>query len=380
MDLSENRKRIDEIDDEMLKLFLERMDISKDIAAYKAEHSIPILNRAREREVLAEVAEKSGDMELYTHRFFSNIMEISRAYQASLDPKDSKLITAIKTSRLPADALYPHAGRIAVQGVEGAFGQKAADRLFDRGSLLFFKSFGAVFDAVENGLCDFGIVPIENSSYGSVREVFSQFQTHNVYITRATKVNVQHELLAKPGTQLSDIREIYSHEQAIGQCDSFLKSLGSKVKIIPVANTALAAKMVAESGRNDVASISSHDSGELYGLRTVRSNIMDSANNYTRFVALKKAPVVYPGANRISIYLTTPHRPGALYQILSQFEALGINITKLESVPITGSDFEFMFYIDFTASVWDDGVLHLLDYLNKNCDIFKYLGNYPEIH
>lgn len=377
-DINEYRNRIDAIDDEMLKLFLERMEIANNIGQYKRDNNLPILNRQREREVLAGVAEKSGDMELYAHRFFSNIMEISRSYQAATDTKTSPLIEQIKAARLPADAIFPHSGTIAVQGVEGAYAQAAADRLFNRGKLMFFKSFSGVFEAVESGLCEFGIVPVENSSFGSVRDVYELFREHDVYITRATKINVQHELLAKPGTKLSDIREIYSHEQAIGQCDNFLKSLDD-VKIIPVANTALAAQMVAESDRTDVASISSHDSGELYGLKTVRNGIMDSANNYTRFVVLRKDMAIYPGANRISLYLTTPHRPGALYEILSQFAALDLNIIKLESVPIAGSDFEFLFYLDFTASVWDDGVLHLLDYLEKECDIFKFLGNYPEI-
>lgn len=379
MDIKDYRNRIDEIDDEMLKLFLERMAISKDIAAYKAEHNLPILNRGREREVLADVSKKSGDMELYANRFFANMMEISRAYQASMDTKTSPLLEKIKASRLPANATFPNAGTVAVQGVEGAYGQVAADRLFSRGSLMFFQSFAAVFDAVESGLCEFGIVPVENSNHGSVHDVYEQFQQHDVYITRSTTVHVQHELLAKHGTQLSDVKEIYSHEQAIGQCEAFLKTLPG-VKVVPVANTAMAAKMVAQSDRTDVASISSHDAAELYGLKTLRTNIMDSANNYTRFAVIRKQPAVYPGANRISVYLATPHRPGALYEILSQFSALDLNIFKLESVPLPGSDFEFLFYLDFTGSVWDDGVLHLLGYLEKNCDIFKYLGNYPEIH
>ncbi len=245
---------------------------------------------------------------------------------------------------------------------------------------MYFQSFGAVFEAVENGLCDFGIVPVENSNHGSVRDVYELFRKHKVYITRTTKVHIRHELLGKPGTRLEDVKEIYSHEQAIGQCEAFLKSLGSDVKVIPVANTALAAKMVANSNREDVASISSHEAGELYGLKPITTGIADSDNNYTRFAAIRRQPAVYPGANRISICLTTPHSPGALYEILSQFSALDLNILKLESVPISGSDFEFLFYIDFTGSVWDEGTLHLLAYLDKICDIFKYLGNYPEIH
>ena len=380
MDLSDYRKRIDEIDSQMLTLFLERMDIAGHIAEYKSQNNIPILNKAREREVLASVSERAGDMEHYAHRLFSNIMEISRAYQASLDTKSSPLLDTIRESRLPADAQFPQTGSIAVQGVEGAYAQVAADRLFRRGNVMYFQSFGAVFEAVENGLCDFGIVPVENSNHGSVRDVYELFRKHKVYITRTTKVHIRHELLGKPGTRLEDVKEIYSHEQAIGQCEAFLKSLGSDVKVIPVANTALAAKMVANSNREDVASISSHEAGELYGLKPITTGIADSDNNYTRFAAIRRQPAVYPGANRISICLTTPHSPGALYEILSQFSALDLNILKLESVPISGSDFEFLFYIDFTGSVWDEGTLHLLAYLDKICDIFKYLGNYPEIH
>ena len=138
---------------------------------------------------------------------------------------------------------------------------------------MYFQSFGAVFEAVENGLCDFGIVPVENSNHGSVRDVYELFRKHKVYITRTTKVHIRHELLGKPGTRLEDVKEIYSHEQAIGQCEAFLKSLGSDVKVIPVANTALAAKMVANSNREDVASISSHEAGELYGLKPITTGI-----------------------------------------------------------------------------------------------------------
>lgn len=378
-DLSALRLEINDINDQMLSLFLRRMEVAGDIALYKKGQGLPIMQKDREREILAKVEEQSGDMELYAHRFFSNMMELSRAYQNSLTAKQTDLIEKIKESRLPSDAVFPRNGIIGVSGVEGAYAQQAADTMFPRGTVMFMKNFEGVFDALESGLCQYGIVPIENSSFGSVKEVYKLLQEREVYITRSIRINVRHELLANPGTKLSEIKEIYSHEQAIGQCDTFLKSLPDGVKIVPVANTARAAKMVADSDRKDVAAIASHEAGQLYNLKTLKDNIMDSANNYTRFVSIRTKPAVYPGANRISLIFTTEHRPGALYDVISMVSALDLNMVKLESAPLVGSDFEFAFYMDINASVWEDGVLEMLAYLERTCDSFKYLGNYPEV-
>lgn len=377
--LSTLREEINSINDDMLDLFLRRMEVSGDIARYKKAHDLPIFHKDREREILAMVEEKTGDMELYAHRFFSNLMELSRAYQNSLTARQTPLINMIKESRLSADTTFPRNGIVGVSGVEGAYAQQAADTMFPRGTVMFLKNFEAVFDALENGLCQYGIVPIENSSYGSVKEVYKLLQERDVYITRSIRINVRHELLANPGTKLSNIKEIYSHEQAIGQCEQFLKSLPDDVKVIPVTNTVAAAKMVADSDRDDVAAIASHEAGQLYNLKTLRDNIMDSANNYTRFVSIRTTPAVYPGANRISLIFTTEHRPGALYDIISMVSALDLNMVKLESAPLVGSDFEFAFYMDLSASVWEDGVLEMLAYMERTCDSFKYLGNYPEV-
>lgn len=378
-DLTALREEISAINDEMLDLFLQRMNVSAEIAEYKKAHDLPILDKSREREIFADVEEKAGDLGIYAHRFFSNMMELSRAWQNSQIARETPLIDMIKESRLPADALFPRNGIIGVAGVEGAFAQQAADNMFPRGTLMFMKSFEAVFDALENGECQYGIVPVENSSYGSVKDVYRLLEERDVYITRSIRINVRHELLANPGTKLSEIREIYSHEQAIGQCGAFLRSLPGSVKIIPVANTAVAAKMVGDSDRTDVAAIASHEAGKLYNLKTVRDNIMDSANNYTRFISIRTKPAVYPGANRISVIFTTEHRPGALYDIIAMVTALGLNMVKLESVPLVGSDFEFAFYMDLHASVWEEGVLEMLAYMERTCDRFKYLGNYPEV-
>ena len=214
-DLTALREEISAINDEMLDLFLQRMNVSAEIADYKKAHDMPVLDKSREREIFADVEEKAGDLGIYAHRFFANLMELSRAWQNSQIARETPLIDMIKESRLPADALFPRNGIIAVAGVEGAVAQQAADNMFPLGTLMFMKSFEAVFDALENGECQYGIVPVENSSYGSVKDVYKLLEERDVYITRSIRINVRHELLANPGTKLSDIKEIYSHEQAI---------------------------------------------------------------------------------------------------------------------------------------------------------------------
>jgi len=193
---------------------------------------------------------------------------------------------------------------------------------------------------VESGLCRFGVLPIENSSNGSVRAVYELLQDHNLSIVRSTRLCIRHELLTLPGVKMEDITEIYSHEQAIGQCSKFLNSLNG-VRVIPCDNTAMAAKMVAEKGDRHAAAISSHPCAALYGLTCLNDSIQDSDNNYTRFICITKDPVIYAGANRISLIIAFDNRPGALYEILSKLAALDINMTKLESCPVAGSDFEF---------------------------------------
>lgn len=377
-DLKEIRNEIDKLDTEMLDAFIRRMDLARQVAEYKVENSLPIENKDREREILAEVLEKSGDMGVYSHRFFSSMMNISKAYQSTIVPPKTDLVERIQKSILPVDTCFPRTGTVACQGIEGAHSQEAADKMFECGNIVYLKTFEAIFDAVESGLCKYGILPIENSSHGSVRTVYELLQKKNVSIIRSEKICIRHALLAKPGTKLSDIKEIYSHEQALGQCSRFLKGLGDDVKLIPVANTAMAAKAVAESDSSSVASLSSRECAELYGLDVVDTNVMNSDNNYTRFICITKDPQIYPGANKISLILTTAHKPGALYEILSKFSALGINLLKLESAPIIGEDFEFVFYFDIEASVNEPGVLTMISELERTCGTFKFLGNYSE--
>ena len=222
------------------------------------------------------------------------------------------------------------------------------------------------------------MLPIENSSNGSVRAVYELLQDHNLTIVRSTRLCIRHELLALPGVKMGDITEIYSHEQAIGQCSKFLNSLNG-VRVIPCDNTAAAAKMVAERGDRHVAAISSHPCAALYGLETVSDEIQDSDNNYTRFICVTKDPLIYAGASRISLIIACDNKPGALYEILSKLAALGINMTKLESCPVTGRNFEFIFFLELEASVQEPGVLAMLEELERSCAGFHFLGNYAEV-
>ncbi len=379
MDLNELRGEIDQINDEMLRLFLKRMDISEKVASYKKAQGLPIVNRERERAILAEMMEKGGDdNELYVYRLFSTLMDLSKARQAELLSGGTRVGDLARLMLSNEEELFPKTGLIACQGVEGGNSQEACDRLFPRGSLLYVKTFEAVFQAVQSGLCRFGVVPIENSSNGSVRSVYSLMQKYHFSIVRSTRQWIHHTLLAKSGTKMSDIRTIYSHEQALGQCSKYLEK-NTGIKVVPCANTALAAKMVAEDTDGHCAAIASKRCAELYGLEILDENIQDSDNNYTRFVCITKDPVMYEGANHISLIVSCDHKPGALHEMLSKPAAFGINLIKLESCPVAGRNFEFVFFVELEASLKEHGVISMLEDLERTNQEVSLLGNYAEV-
>ena len=379
MDLLDIRNKIDAIDDRLLPLFLERMSLSKEVAEYKKANNLPVLNRTREREILKSVAEKSGDFEQFAHRLYTTIFELSRAYQDTLCTQGASFSSEISKALENTYSAFPKTGVVACFGTEGANAQLAADKMFPRGDLVFFKTFEGVFDAVENGLCEFGIIPFENSSNGSVRETYELLLKKNVHIVRTERLCIRHELLAKKGTHIDDIKEIYSHPQAIGQCSKFLKELGGKAKITPCESTAQAAQYAANSKDNSIAAIASHANAEIYNLASITTSIQDSDNNYTRFICITKTPRLYPGANRISLILACEHKPGALYEVLAKFAALEINLLKIESYPILGHDFEFMFFFELSADITDKKTVSMLESLSASCETFKFLGNYEEV-
>lgn len=379
MDLTELRKEIDRIDEELVGLFCQRMGVSSKVADYKRATGSPIYHPGREREILKRVAQKAGpEMENYTRVLYSMLFELSRSYQSKRNGCYTALYQQIAQSIENTPKLFPQNPTVACQGVEGAYSQIACEKIFKNPFIMYFKNFEAVFTAIEQGMCQYGILPIENSTAGSVTKVYDLMIRHNFSIVRTFRLKVDHNLLVKPGTVLKDIRTIYSHEQAINQCSEFLQSLPG-VNVIPVANTALASEMVSNSETNDVAALSSRFCAELYGLNCLASSVQDKDNNRTRFICISKNLEIYPGSDKTSIMMILPHKPGALYKVLARLYTLGINVTKLESRPIPDREFEFMFYFDLETSIYSEEYIQLICELEDLCEDFKYLGSYTEV-
>ena len=380
MDLNKIRTEIDAVDAELVELYKKRMTLSAQVAEYKRENNMPILDSSRERALLAKVSELSGkEFEDYSRTLYSTILDLSRAYQHRILGNTSKLYESIENAIETTPKLFPESATVACQGVEGAYSQIAAEKLFRLPTITYFSNFNAVFSAIEAKMCKYGILPIENSTAGSVKQVYDLMKKHNFKIVRSVRVKIDHNLLAKKGTELSQIKEIYSHQQAIEQCSKFISSLPAGVKVTCVENTAKAALMVAMSERNDVASLSSSFCAEQYNLTTIASSVQDNANNQTRFICISNDLEIYPGADKTSLMLITPHKPGSLYKILSRFNSLGINLLKLESRPLPDRNFEFMFYFDVETSMYSERFAQLISELDQICDDFTYLGTYSEV-
>ena len=377
MDLKDYRNQLDTIDDQMAALFKQRMEIVRKVADYKKETNTPVMAAGREREILYRVTGLCGeDLEEYTKILYSTILELSRDYQEDrLSTGESALVSEIlaaaeKTGEFPKRAI------VACQGTEGAYSQLACDKLFPVSQILYCNRFDGVFRAVEAGMCRYGILPIENSSAGSVTEVYDLMERYNCKIVRSLKLKVEHCLLARPGVQLKDIKEVVAHEQALNQCSEFLKSSGAKVTVF--SNNAAAAKYVSESDRTDIAAIASVNCAGLYGLSVLSDHVANSDNNYTRFICISKELEVYEGAGKITFVASASHRPGSLYSLIAKFATRGLNICKLESRPIPGKDFEFRFYFDVEASVWNKDTQTVLSQLEKE-EFFTFLGAYSEV-
>lgn len=377
--LGDLREKIDAIDKNIIELLRARLDIAQSVAEYKRTHARPILDKTRERAHLADIAALSPEM--YREEFqtiFELIMQTSRMHQAHCLNVTSKILHDIAQADTTTEQVFPRFASVACQGIEGAYQQIATDKMFRHARLNFYPHFHDVFEAVETGVCRFGVVPLENSTAGSVTRIFDLMRDYQFYIVKTVRLKVDHNLLAQKGTKLEDIRHIYSHEQALSQCANFLSTLPN-VEIHPCKNTALAAQIVAEKDTSDCACISSIECSELYDLDIVSQDIQDTNNNYTRFACISKTLEIYPGAQRASLMLTCAHKPGSLYTVLQIFYTLGINIIKLESRPIVGKDFEFMFYFDINCPHESPEFAKLMCALEAQCRDVKYLGSYNEV-
>ncbi|MGN1479554.1 MAG: bifunctional chorismate mutase/prephenate dehydratase [Acutalibacteraceae bacterium] len=378
LDLKKIREEINGIDDEIAELFEKRMVLARDVAEYKRKNDVAVYDRRREREIINRVSgEVSEELSSYSKILYATMFQLSRSYQFKQLMPTSDFVLNMQKAIEQTPKLFPQTAKVACQGVEGAYSQSACDRLFNSAEIHYFKTWEDVCNSVEKGECKYGVLPLENSTAGTVNAVYDLLGKYKFYIVRSIKLKIYHSLLAKRGTKLEDIKEIVSHEQAIQQCSKFINSLSVKVTVYD--NTAAAAEYVAKSGRNDIAAIGSPDCADLYNLVGIKDDIMNTDNNYTRFICVSKNLEIYPGAHRTSVVFKVPHRPGALYDVLSKFRALDININKLESRPIPGRDFEFKFYFDMDVSVYRPELADLINELDNELESFDYLGSYTEI-
>lgn len=378
MSIEEQRNILDQLDEKMIELFENRMKTVLEIAKIKDLENIPVKDQGREREILAKVTNMcSEDLKTYCKSLYLTLFSLSKSYQKSQFNEESLLTELIRKARDETEKVFPKSAVVACQGIEGSYSQMAADKMFSMPSIIYFNTFEGVFNAVESGLCRYGLLPIENSTSGSVPQVYDLMKEKHFHIVKSLKLKVQHSLFAKEGTSLNDLKEIVSHQQALDQCSEFLKSLNG-VRLRVSENTAMAAKTVGQSQDNFIGAISSANCGPLYGLKPLKTQIENHGNNYTRFICISKNLEIYPDGDKISLMLSVPHEPGALFDLLSKFAANDINVSKIESRPIAGTDFEFMFYFDLESNVYEESVIKLMGELDQSLENFEFLGCYGE--
>jgi Prephenate dehydratase len=367
--LSAIRTDIDNIDKELISLLEKRMECSEKVAEIKLAGNIAIMDEGREEQVLARA--KSNISEKYvadSQTFMRNLLSLSRLRQA-------KKILPQQTVSLPKSAEPKENPKVGYQGVKGAWGQAAAKSLFTNKSLQSFDYFEDIFTAINCGNLDYGVLPIENSQSGAIGEVYDLLRRYGLYIVKQTWVDIAQCLLALPGTNLSDLREIYSHPEGFKQCFNFLK--GKNLELTPTRNTAVAAQLVKDSGEKSKGAIASRTAAEEYGLEILVPDIMDKQNNKTRFIVVAKAPKYDEQSNIISISFATAHKSGALSAVIECFALAGLSLTRIESRP-TGTGIDYRFFVDLDGNVSDPQTLAALQNAAGHCEYFEILGCYGE--
>ena len=265
--------------------------------------------------------------------------------------------------------------RVAFQGEPGAYSEQAVFNYFGTVETKPCESFDVVFDSVVNDSCEEGLIPIENSLAGSIHQNYDLLLRHDLYIIGEYLLRVQHCLIALPGVNKEDIKKAISHPQALGQCAGYLRALGIKAE--SVYDTAGSVKMLKESGARDTAAIASHRAAEIYGMQILEEGIEDNAENYTRFLAISKTAVKPDGESKTSLVFTLKNQPGSLFKALSVFALRDIDLTKIESRPLQGKPWEYLFYIDFLGATHEDTTRKALDHLSEYALMLRVLGSYP---
>ena len=379
LDLTEIRGKIDKLDDELAALFVRRMALCAEVAAYKKQTAKAVRDASRENAIIARLTDGLSEKDAKAvDKLYRAIFDISRASQQELlagDVKKSALFDELQNA-VKSDRFVPSPA-VACQGVEGAYSSLACRKLFEKPQILYFKDFESVFRSVESGLCRYGVLPFENSIHGSVTEVYDRLSKGKVKVAASVKLPIHHALLAADGRTLSDITEVYSHKQAVAQCSDFLAA-PRNIKVNICENTAMAAKMVAESDRRDIAAISSESCASLYHLHILGRDLQNSDVNYTMFYCITKEIEIVGEVDKAAFMFNIPNRTGSLADVLGRFAAYGINLIKIESRPICGKDFEFMFYCEADCKGLDEPLVRLLCELSQSLEVFRFIGAYKE--
>lgn len=378
-ELTEYRARIDAMDRELVRLFEERMDITQKVGEYKRSHGLPVLDPQREREVLSAKAAlvENAALKADVVALYETIMGLSRRQQRRLvrEGEENLAYAAYLADRRNARLPVEHP-RVVYQGEPGAYSEEACEGYFgpdvDSRGLPWFED---VFLALRNGEADYAVLPIENSSTGSIRQVYDLLAQYSFHIVGEWQVKVEHCLMALPGTGLEDIRRVYSHEQGLMQSEKFLDAHRAWQRI-PTLDTAGSAKQVARERDRTAAAICSRRAARLYGLNILAEGVNHNAENYTRFVVVSPAPELPAQRDKISALFTLPHQSGSLHEILTIFAVHGLNLMKVESRPVQGKSWEYLFFLEFTGDLESpgmDGVLHELSQLAAD---MRVLGNF----
>lgn len=358
--LDKLRKDIDRIDKELVRLFEERMDTAKKVGEYKKENNIDILNSKREAEVLKNRVGllENKDYEKYTEDFFENIMMLSRNLQS----------TIVNNNQSTKKVVYC--------GDAGCYAEEAGVKYFGENADIFgTTSFSEVFKTVETGGADFGVLPIENTSTGYIRDVLDLLAKYNCSIAGETELSIRHCLLGTQDAKVSDALEIYSHEQGLQQSQEFLSEL-SGVKTIPYINTATSAKLVASLNDKTKMAIASERAGKLYGLKVLKKNINQKTINTTRFIIITKQRVVSADCDKISVAFCLEHKSGSLCRVLTHFSDAGLNLLHIESRPLPNKNYEYLFHVDFSGSLLSEDVKKALSLVKAECTMLKVFGNF----
>lgn len=373
-DLKKIREEIDEIDSQIVSLYEQRMQRTTEVAEYKISVGKQVLDKQREQEKIQSVKEQAGEENRFgVGELFEQIMAMSRKRQYQLLRQHGQ---AGELGFAAVDALPFHTKRIVYQGTEGAYSQLAMKAYFgEKTKGYHVDTWRDAMEAIKKGEADYAVLPIENSSAGIVGENFDLMLEYDNYIVAEQTIKIEHALLGLPDAEISDIKTVYSHPQALMQSVDFLNEHDAWERV-PVKNTAVAARQVVKEQRKDQAAIASEVTADIYGLKILRRNINYSDENSTRFIIVGGEQLRLKGADKVSICFEVSHESGSLYRMLSHFMFNNLNMFKIESRPIKDKSFEYRFFVDLEGDLGDGAMQNALKGLSEEALYIKILGNY----